>query len=208
MENTGYELDEYLVKLYTIEKKGVLEIACLLGASEKTIHKYLRILGIMRTRSEAQKNSIEMDRKDYTAIVQNSRLTSSRSRYESADCDKSMYSAQMYARDQISTLLSQQVHTKNLSLEIIVGFNEWSILYSKEVDIPIIVIDRNTENFKKFSIEYQGYYHDGKRDEDDSKAESLESSGWTHYQIIHKETDMQIEFRKIANDIINHFYKS
>ena len=204
-ECTGFELDEYLFRLYNIEKKGVLEIACLLGASEKTIHKHLQILGIMRNRSEAQKNSIEMVRKDYTAIVQKSRLTSSRSMYESSGCDKRIYSAQMYARDQISTLLSQIVHSKNLFLEIIVGFNEWSVLYSKEVDIPIIVISKDTGEYKKYSIEYQGHYHDGKKDKDNFKAESLESGGWKHFQIVHRETDMQLEFSNIANDIITDF---
>lgn len=194
---TGMNLKEFLHQKYVEEGLSTYEIAAMFGCVNKVIHQKLKKYGFSRNLSEARKVLMKNGKINYTEIGNKSRSTSKKTYTHSNN--------QNLARE----ILKEKFENIFLSpetdgLELVTGYQEWCILRDKEVDIPIIIIDKTIEKFHKISIEYNGkHWHDEERDF--KKKSLLTDSDWNYNLVLDNLSYAKIEeqIESVCNDIIS-----
>ncbi|AEB77553.1 helix-turn-helix domain-containing protein [Clostridium botulinum] len=132
--NRGYK---YIIKdLYILVKNNLStkEISEIYGVSNRTIQKWLKELGLSRTKKEAQK--IAVKKRDYTAIHESYKKTMLNKLLEENPTI-------VYMGNSIKLQLLNILKNALKDYEIIVGVNGLGVGGSIK-DIPVIIIKNNT----------------------------------------------------------------
>lgn len=165
-EHLGISYKDFLKQKYIDEKLSPAEISNLIGVSPKRISERIREYGLSKTPSQARKDAIERGKINYNDI--NKKREKTRSKLISRS------NTQDTLRELIKHHLEYQLENYE-GIEIITGYNEWSVLGNLEIDIPIIIF--YDDNIYKIAIEYNGeYWHDDIRD--GHKEDLLIKKGW------------------------------
>ena len=178
-ENFGMNLREFLYQKYVSEKYSTYEIAPLFGVTASTIYQKVKFYGFSRNLGEARRLLIDKGDINYKKILIKSKKTSRKSSSNSNN--------QEFIRDIF------KYHFENICceeqfehIEVVIGYDDWSILKDKEIDIPIIIINNQTNQFFKFAIEFNGKHVHSTQERtknDEKKVKRLVSNGWTFYEI-------------------------
>lgn len=176
-ETTGLSLIEFLKSKYVDEGLSTHAIAPLFGTSAGTILSKLKAYGLNRNLSEARKLLIEKGEINYSQIHVKRTIT-----VENEDNDSK---TQRLAGELFHIHLADILADID-EVEVVIGYNNWFILNNKEVDIPIIVIDKKIEKIYKYAIEYQGEHvhsSDERKKSDIAKKDRLENSDWIYFAL-------------------------
>lgn len=199
-EKTGMTLRDFLNEKYVIEGRSTHAIAPLFGVSASTIHEKLKTYGISRNLSEARRKLVETGDIEYKEIMRKVRKTIRKSFGAS--------NSQEFARKIFKEAIEKQLIRDDISdIEVIVGYNEWSILRNKEVDLPIVIFDLKSNNVYKIAIEYNGEYFHENLQRDKEKEQDLAIQKWETYAIYEfsnmSNARIEEEVSKLAEEIIN-----
>lgn len=182
-----YISKEDLVKYFYIMrfkmKIPTLHIARFLNISDKIINYKMRQLGWEYSKKESQEIAGKISR-DYKVIYNKSRQTMLKNTLEKFNLSGS--TIESYIRAMLNEVLTS-IFDNNYTP--IVGVNTLAVLHDgREVDIPIIILKNNSNEFYKFILEVNGdYWHDEKIENDKKKKEDLKKLGWKYLSIaIHK----------------------
>lgn len=202
-EKTGLNLRDVLYDKYVNEGLSTYKIAALFKTDNGTIYNKIKIYGFNRDRKSARKKLIENGDVNYKEIGYKARATMKKSISHSNN--------QEMARELFKAKFEKRIlfddSIKNL--EVIIGYNEWSILKVKEVDIPIIIYDNKFDVFYKYAIEYNGdKWHTLNKTKD--KMKMLNDSRWK-FKIVVDDLSfekIEIQIEKIVNEIISEVLKN
>lgn len=190
-KHTGIQYKDFLYQKYIQEGLSYYEIAELLGCiTYKSVCNHVRKYGFAKNKSQARQDAIKKGKIDYRNIIASTKKTARKSNTYS--------NVQEMVRDIFKEEFLDALLIKGLdNVEVIIGFNDWGILKSKEVDIPIIVIEGNV--FKKYSVELNSDWHEERVDSDNKKALDLEKKGWNHFELFYNSSN----FGELSNDVKN-----
>jgi hypothetical protein len=171
-EQLGIEYKDFLKQKYIDECLPIDHIAELIGISNKNIQRRLNELGLHKTRSQVRQEQMKRGTINYDKILSKGR----KSRNNSKSSHK---------QDLLINLLKYKLESMFNELgniEIIIGYNEYCILGSMEVDIPIIIFKDN--KVYKIAIEYDGdVWHKDREDINIDKEIKLIENNWFFIQI-------------------------
>lgn len=169
-------VDELIKRLYYYHHKQELstfELSILFGASQRSIEKLLTKTGLGITKSESQKRAAS--KRDYGRVFTTQRHTRASSLVRNGFFGSR---AENTVRTILATKLENLLADK---YEIIVGLNTTTIIPPLEIDIPVILIEKNTEKIIKIAIEVDGEkYHQSPRmqSRDANKDYVVKAHGW------------------------------
>jgi transposase len=198
-EQLGIEYKDFLEQKYLKEGLSPSDISKLIGVHISTINTTLNQYELNKTISQARKDLIENGDINYDEILSKSRKTRNKSK------------ALSHKQDLLVTLIKYNLELLFNELdntEIIVGYNEYCVLGSLEIDIPIIVIKNN--QIYKIALEYDGdNWHENRKTIDKQKDIQLKEKNW--YLIRIEETNsesadlwlLEEKANHIVNQIIN-----
>lgn len=171
------KLKEFLVKKYIDEKHSMSVIARFLDCSEKTVKNTLQYYGIdIKSHSRARFDAVDTGNINVENILGKVRKTK-----------RKTFISGSFSEQRVRILIQSYLFELfDRNYEIIVGFNEYSVLRKYEVDIPIIIVDIRNNSFFKFAIEINGIHHtkDQQSKRDKLKAELLNKRNWIYKSIV------------------------
>jgi predicted transcriptional regulator len=194
----GIEYEDYLRQKYLEEGYSLNELSLMLGVSRDTLSRTVRHYGMHKTKSQARQEAMRKGNVNYDKILSKSRKTMNKSKSSSK-------------QDLLITLLKHHLElafTELDNTEIILGYNEYCILGSMEVDIPIVIFKGN--KVYKVALEYDGdIWHDHRLEQNTDKEMMLHNKGWFFINI--EETNEESSSLEIVEDkakyIVNEIIK-
>lgn len=190
----GLNLMEFLKQKYIEEKLSMGVIAKLLECSEKTVKNTFDYYGIkIKKRNQARADAIDTGNLNYGSILNKVRKTKRKTTFSGS-----------FSEQRIRMLIQYYLYELfNQDYEIVIGFNEYSILRIYEVDIPIIVINTNTNKTYKFAVEVNGPSHCEKDQiiRDETKIQQLKKKNWIHKSIVLTQNIEILELEGKSKDI-------
>lgn len=169
--------EEELVKrfYYYLYEKNLTnyEISVMYDASTRAIQNIIEGIGFPVDLSEVQKKAAQ--KRNYTAVVSNGKKT----RLSTLEF-QGVYGSQ--TENLIRTGLEQELaRVLSNKYEIVVGISTNTIVPPREIDIPIIIINKNSQEIYKFAVEVNGsYWHKDTVDKDKEKCEKAEKNLWKY----------------------------
>lgn len=171
-EQLGIEYKDFLKQKYIDEGFPISHIVELTGISNKNIERRLKEYGFRKTRSQIRQEQMKRGTINYDKILSKGR----KSRNNSKSSHK---------QDLLINLLKYKLESmfnELENIEIIIGYNEYCILGSMEVDIPIIIF--KDDKVYKIAIEYDGdVWHKDREDINIDKEIKLIENKWFFIQI-------------------------
>jgi hypothetical protein len=201
--NTGIELKVFIKQKYVEEKWSLRELTEYFGRDLNNFIKTMKIYGIkIRNLSESRISAIETGKINYSKINAKSRKSTLKARYNNV---LNNYTPQEMFRDYIKEAMENYFIENNIRhFEVIIGFNNWGILFDSEVDIPIVIFNSFNGKYMKFSIEYSGkLWHEVREEVDSMKKERLLLKGWIHFDIIEYRNNTNEDIINNAKDTVN-----
>ena len=196
LSKMGLSEDEFfriLYLLYIKRKYSVKEISLGLDISYAKLDGLLKKkMKICLPRKEAAERAA--CRRDYNRIYKKGRETSRLEFYDSG-LEGSV------AENAFRTILESKAKDFFFleQYDVIIVINNRTIIYPYEVDIPIVVFEKNSSRNFRFAVEFNGaYWHEKGADRDNSKKKLLEHKGWVY---------IPVEFSNDASNNSNLFYQ-
>lgn len=192
---------DFFYQKYIAEQLSIMDIALMFGVSSKTIGRYLKYFNISKSMAQSRQDAISKGKIDYEKIVRKARRTTKKTRFVYDNTNPQVMACEIF-KEKFESLLA---HYNLSDIEVVVGYNEWGILKSKEVDIPIIIINTNKNTFSKYAIEYNGEIWHSDEHRDKNKQEYLTLKGWGYYTILDSNGSLikiRNQIDKIVKDII------
>jgi DNA-binding CsgD family transcriptional regulator len=174
----GMSFKELLVYLRRKKEMTCEQIADLLGTTESTIQYHMRKLGVQMDKSEARKQTLKTKRVDMKKVNEKVRKGFTRIYLKGSSKEERV---RLLLKEKLERFLKDEY-------EFVIGFTDWSILQNegKQVDIPIVIIHRQTQQFFKIAIEYDGSkFHEEEFNEE--KKRLLQQKGWIYFNIYDKD---------------------
>lgn len=196
-EQTGMEIRDFLKRKYIDEELSLQDISDLIGIKPRRLSDKVRYYGLYKTSSQARKEAVKKGNIDYKTINRKGRLTRAKNISKSNK------------QDMIRELLKyhlQFVLDQFKDIEIITGYNEYCVLNTLEIDIPIIIFNQN--KVFKLAIEYDGDIWHKDRDTDIKKENLLKEKNWKLIRITEEHTEgnnyklLESKIKEIVNQII------
>jgi hypothetical protein len=186
----GFETPvEYIKKMYYLvnyENLTSQQIARHYNIHGRSMQTHLGNIELNRDRQTANEIAVMNGRRNFQKSRNNSIKTAVNNFNETGLVGSR---EENIARTSLETLLINYFNSKRF--EIIVGINNHFIIPPKEVDIPVIIINKATQKIYKIAIEFNG---DGFHDEDDKiKKENLIQNGWIYYSIWYRDNTSQFQ---------------
>lgn len=196
-EQLGIEYKDWLKSMYIDECMSLSEIYKITGISTDSLSSRMVEYGIHKTQSQIRKEQVDKGIINYDEITRKSRKT----RINNFGGSSSQELLRELLKHHLETLVNQFPN-----IEIVTGYNEFSILSNLEIDIPIIVINGN--KLIKVAIEYDGDIWHENRKTDIEKKRLLNEKNWN--LIIIEETSkssgnlnlLEDKAKYIVNEII------
>jgi hypothetical protein len=168
IKQLGMSYEDFLKQKYIDESLTVHQIEELIGISSRRIIDRIKYYGFNKSLSQARKDAIDKGRIDYNEVTKKSRGSRIKSSFGGSS-----------KQDIFRELLKHYFETITNdfpNIEIITGYNEYSIIHNLEIDIPIIIFYQN--HIIKVAIEYDGEIWHDDRKADLEKEISLKEKGW------------------------------
>lgn len=181
---------------YLVKKKELtrIEIAIMFDCHNMTMYHKLRKLGLNLDHAAAHKVKRKRERHDYKRTGKNIRQTQLKMFYKEGLIGTVNENA---VRSIMDYVLPDYLDIERY--EIIVGVNTRNIISPMEVDIPVVIIDKQTTKVFKIAIEYNG---DSFHEDDEKKIEALGNKGWIYFSVVEMgSTKKQREFGAIESQI-------
>ncbi|EQC1535653.1 hypothetical protein ACY1J9_001484, partial [Clostridium botulinum] len=194
MENR-YFVFENIYKMRYCFDYAPKEIYNCLNRSDRTIQKWLKILNWHFDIYEAQSKTVKRGLRDYNKIT----ISRKKTQFKNAIFGSK---SEEYIRQKINILLAEEFN----NYEVIVGENNTSILDNgNEIDIPIIMINKNNNQLYKIAIECNGdIWHNKMKEKDIYKKNLIYNKGYTLFYIyVAGNTKIQREKYKSIDNQIN-----
>lgn len=202
-------LEQYVKVLYYLieeEKLSTKDISFMFNISIGTVQYRLKKLGLLRNFKEAQ----SLAKRDYTRVFRQGRKTRVKSFLQSGMFGSNNENA---ARTVLEHILPDYIDVS--CFDIIVGLNTRNIIPPDEIDIPIIIVNRNNNKVYKFAVEYNGITFHGDSERENKKKNILAQQNWNYIPLIEMQNPkMQREFALIEEQLedvciqINGYIKS
>lgn len=171
------------------------EIGELLDCSKDAVSYWMNKLKVQMTISEARKQSIKVGRTNYSEIHKKIRNGAARNLSRGS-------SKEEIVRIELKSFFEEKLSE---SYEFIIGFTNWSILGDKEVDIPIVIINKNSDKIYKIAIEYDGVeFHEELINLE--KKERLAKENWHYFNIYDDGLNREQLIGKIEDIILEILY--
>lgn len=159
--NLGFKSSEEYARvfyyLYVEKHLSAKDIMPIFGLTYGAIHLRLKTLGINWNYEEGIKAKKNRKSQDYGKSFLAGQRT--RTKHHSSTSTKNEYRARVRISQFIDECLNDSKY------EIIVGLTNTAILGGYEIDIPVIIYNRENNQIYRFAIEYNGdYYHSEERD--------------------------------------------
>jgi hypothetical protein len=171
-EHLGIEYKDWLEQKYLIEGKSQREQSEMTGLSIDSISGAVRRYNLIKSNSQARQEAMKRGTINYDKILSKTRKTMNKSKSSNK-------------QDLLITLLKHHLELSFTELdntEIILGYNEYCILGSMEVDIPIIIF--KGDKVYKIALEYDGdIWHENRVNNDIDKEIMLHNKGWFYINI-------------------------
>jgi len=187
----------YLVK---IEKLSSIELSYMFNTAVKTIQNRLASLNLNRDLAEAQQIAVQQGRRDYDKVFRTGRTTTQKRFLSDSLFGSNLENS---ARALFELILPEYIDTN--IFDIVVGINTRSIVIPYEIDIPIMVININSNKVHKFAIEFNGdHAHKGTNSRDNKKIELINNRGWKYLSVWqYHSTKIQKDHGSIEEQIRN-----
>jgi hypothetical protein len=172
--------DEFLkVMAYYIyiEKLSTRDLIAISMCTHGTLNYKLNIFGISLSHDEGISEKKRRGSQDYVKSISKGKRTTLKSQAENASVGTKN---ENYARNYFSYHYPEFFDTD--IFEVVIGCNNTGILGSKEIDIPIFVLNKQSEKLYKIAVEYNGYFHT-LDDRDKEKILIAEEKGWGYLKI-------------------------
>lgn len=175
--------DQYIKKMYYLVKHENLtsqQLARLFNIHGRLMQKHLVKINLNMDIQTANEKAVMNGRRNFKKSSNNARKTTINNIIKNG-----LFGTQEenIARSSLETLLID--YFDSVQYEIIVGINSHYIIPPKEVDIPLILINKTTQQIFKIAIEFNGDgYH---KNDDGVKKELLIKNGWKYYSIWYRD---------------------
>lgn len=175
----GIEYKDFLKQKYIDEQLTLDEISELIGISPTTLSVRMKEYGFHKTKSQLRHEAMKRGTINYDNILSKGRKTRSKSKSLS------------HSQDLLITLIKHNLElafTELDNIEIILGYNEYCILGSMEVDIPIIIF--KGDKVYKIALEYDGdVWHEARERVNKLKETQLKEKKWHYINVIEVNTE-------------------
>ncbi len=190
---------DILYFLYIEKELPIGVIASYYYTSRDTIMCHLRKYNILRTRKEAR----ELIEKKGRANHAKSRTSYQREVVRKALKQGISNDYELLFRD-LMTSVSCKFFNEN-DYECIIGVHTTSIIPPKEIDVPVMVINKGSNEIYKYAIELSGnLWH--KKERDDLKREQIKETNWKYIDIrfnkkVTSKNQVRIAFEQLVKEI-------
>lgn len=141
---------EVLRYLRYVEKKNHEQIGCLLNCKADTVYRWMKKFDIVMAKDKAMEQAYETGRMN-KAETQKKKINGYTRLYARGS------SKEEFVRLNIKSYFEDKFNER---FDFVIGFTNWNILGSLEIDIPIIILDNQTNKVFKFAIEYDNsHFH-------------------------------------------------
>lgn len=172
--------EEYTrVLYYMIEAQNIapIKLIPIFNQSYGVIQKKLRSLGLNVTQEKGIARKTKRKSQNYEKSLRSGKKTRAKAQLANFSTGSKN---QDYVRIQLSNFIYDYINSSRY--ECIVGMSNTGILGTLEIDIPLVIYDRNTQKTYRFAIEYNGdYFHTA--DEDINKKNIATEKGWNYMSI-------------------------
>lgn len=188
--NLGFKSSEEYARVfyYLYIEKGLSarDIMALFGLTYGTAHLRLKNLGLNLSHEEGIKAKKNRKSQDYGESFRAGKRT--RTKHHLSTSSKNEDRLRVRISEFIDDCLNDSKY------EAIVGLNNTAILGSLEVDIPIVIYNRENNQIYRFAIEYNDeYYHSKERDA--NKKVLANQKGWHYLEVVESSSN------QISNDL-------
>lgn len=183
LKRYGHESMECFLKevfyLSYVEKLTTRELSILYDKTTKTITRLRKKLNCNLSLKEAQALVVQKGRRDYSKAFYTRRRNHVKTVVESGLTGSNQENVcRIMIADELIALVGPDQY------EIVVGVSNRNIIAPKEIDIPIMVLNKFSGAIKKFAIEYNGdVWHESRREADKEKEIKLRKLGWEYFAL-------------------------
>jgi hypothetical protein len=178
----GINAEEDFIKLlyYLCVIRGLTpyETAIAIGKTYTSTYQILRKLGMTMDPLTAQRQCVKNGKKNYSKISTHSREETINNMLRTGLVGSKVENV---LRTLIDNKLSEVIDLKRY--EFVVGINSRNIISPREIDIPIVIIDKYTNKLYKIAVEYNGEYWHQNVIRDKNKKEILANAGWEYIEV-------------------------
>lgn len=196
--------DEYIRAMYyIIEIKRIApkELIPLLKLSHATVQQRLTSIGLNTDHENGIRRKKARESQDYGKSLRSGKRT--RAKFQLATFSTGSKN-QEYVRAQLSNMIDDCLNDSRY--ECIVGMSNTGILGALEIDIPLVVYDREEKKIHRFAIEYNGdYFH--VTEEDANKEQVATEKGWIYISILETSNARISNNRKLLDQHVNDLCK-
>jgi len=172
--------EEYIRAMYYIfhiEELTTVEMALLFKRAKGIINAKLHTLGFSISHEESIARKKKKGRQNYEKTMRSGKTTRIKDQIRNTSVGTKN---ENYARSLFAYFLYDYFDSN--VFEIVVGINNTGILGEKEIDIPIIIYERENGNLFRFAVEYNGPDHNFQGDIEKEKIAS--SRGWVYLPLV------------------------
>ena len=178
------ELSRLMYYYMHVKRMTTTEVALFYDVTYNSIVKLLKALGMQLTRKEARKRIEEKGRGNHQLqhVVARQQMTK-----RAVENGINGNNLENICRSMIDSMLPEYLDIERYLY--IVGISTYSILLTKEIDIPIIVENRDCNQRFRFAVEIDGdVWHEKPRNfkRDQEKDEALRCSDWKLIRVVFK----------------------
>lgn len=166
----------YAVKCYPVvltpEEYGIM-----FDEKPDTMFRKLKKIGLSLSPTEAAENVTKRGRRDSAKALSKGRLTRLRNIEENGGGGSKN---ENIFRNYIATVMHEYLPTEKY--EYVIGVNAINIIGNKEIDVPIMIYDVESQVIHRFAVEYNGdCYH--MEENDKEKEQLLHEKGWKYIAV-------------------------
>lgn len=191
IEKLGIEYKEWLRQKYLVEGLSPYDISLITGIKEDTQIYHLRYFGIKKTKEQAVLNALEHGAFKPHETIKKARKTMQKKTHSGNGSN---------AQNLFIKLLKHYLNKFTIELEgieIITGYNEYSVLHSYEIDIPIVAF--YNDRVYKIAIEYDGNVWHEENENDNLKDKLMIEKGWKIIRI-EGNNKTSVDMKMVDND--------
>ena len=192
----------YMIKICKLSPK---EVSIATNSSVIAISRACRNYGISVPTDEAMKLSFGKQQRNFSASLMRARNTHLRTINKTVMMGSNL---ENYCRTYIDTNISKYIDITKF--EVVVGVNSLNIIAGKEIDIPIIIINKLTNQVYKYALEIDGsFWHKIRTQMDKRKNDLFVNSSWIFFRIVQEIDETKKELtNKIDKFLYNEIYNT
>jgi hypothetical protein len=196
--------NEYIRVLYyiiEIKKLSPIKLVPLLELSHGTIQQRLRALTLNSNHEDGIGRKKNRESQDYKKSLRAGKRTRTKSQLVSLSSGSKN---QEYVRMLLSNTIEE--YFANSKYECIIGLSNTGILDALEIDIPVVIYNKELRQLHRFAIEYNGdYYHSAEKDK--FKENLAAERGWIYIAVLENSNDRFSNNRKLLDQYVHDICK-